>query len=34
MKKYLLNFGATTGNKNLLQGSGLKITIGGQKKRL
>jgi hypothetical protein len=29
---YLMLFGARTGNKNLLQGSGLKITIGGQKR--
>lgn len=29
--QYLMLFGATTGNKNLLQGSGLNITIGGRK---
>ena len=29
---YLMLFGATTGHKNILQGSGLKITIGGQKR--
>lgn len=28
---YLLGFGETTGKRNLLQGSGLKITIGGLK---
>ena len=31
MEQYLLHFGATTGHRNLLQGSGLKITIGGKK---
>ena len=31
-EQYLMLFGATTGHKNLLQGSGLKITIGGQKR--
>lgn len=30
-EQYLMLFGATTGNRNLLQGSGLKITIGGVK---
>lgn len=30
-EQYLMLFGATTGNKNLLQGSGLHITIGGVK---
>lgn len=30
--QYLLAFGATTGNRNLLQGSGLNITIGGVKR--
>ena len=29
--QYLMLFGSTTGNKNLLQGSGLNITIGGRK---
>jgi hypothetical protein len=31
-ENYLMLFGSTTGHKNLLQGSGLKITIGGQKR--
>ena len=31
MQQYLLHFGATTGHRNLMQGSGLKITIGGKK---
>lgn len=30
--QYLMLFGATTGNRNLLQGSGLNITIGGVKR--
>ena len=30
-EQYLMLFGATTGNRNLLQGSGLKLTIGGVK---
>ena len=30
-EQYLLQFGATTGNRNLLQGSGINITIGGRK---
>jgi hypothetical protein len=30
--QYLLAFGATTGHKNLLQGNGLNITIGGVKR--
>lgn len=30
--QYLMLFGATTGHKNLLQGSGLNITIGGIKR--
>lgn len=30
--QYLMLFGSTTGNKNLLQGSGLNITIGGVKR--
>lgn len=28
-EQYLMLFGATTGQRNLLQGSGLKVTIGG-----
>jgi hypothetical protein len=31
-EKYLLAFGETTGYKNALQGSGLKVTIQGQKR--
>jgi hypothetical protein len=31
-ENYLMLFGSTTGHKNVLQGSGLKITIGGQKR--
>lgn len=31
MQQYLLHFGATTGHRNLMQGSGLKITIEGKK---
>ena len=30
-EQYLLNYGSWTGNKNLLQGNGLQITIGGEK---
>lgn len=30
-EQYLMLFGATTGQRNLLQGSGLKVTIGGVK---